>query len=351
MIDLGTMDLQVAEACNGLRYAYPLTSIAYVIAFSFNGPIWKKLLIIASAIPLAIFMNALRIGITGLLVDAYGIEAAQGFLHYFEGWVIFILCLAVLFGLVSLFGQVFGPHKTFMHCLAIDPPTKQPAPPVEKQLPLLTPSAKIAGGSLLIAGLLLALVPERTETIPVRVPLIVTPDKLGDWRGMDVAIDTRIIQQLRLTDYKLTRFSRPTDIQQVELYISYYESQRKGAAVHSPAACIPAGGWEIASLTQTTIAGVGRNGEDLPVNRVLIRKGHDRQLVYYWFDQRGEIMTSALQVKLSIFWDALTRGRTDGAMVRLAVDIPRGQSEFDADNKLADFARHIYPAVGMSLPQ
>ena len=351
MIDLGAMNLQVAEACNGLRYAYPLTSIAYIIAFSFKGPLWKKLAIIGSAIPLAILMNALRIGATGLLVDQFGLAAAEGFLHYFEGWVVFLLCLVVLFSVVALLGMVFGPHKAFLDCLAVDPPARMDAPPKEKWLPFWTNSAAIAGAVLVIAGLTVQFFPERTEKLPSRLPLVMVPDQLGAWRGRDTALDPAVLRSLRLTDYKLTNYSRAPTLPPVQLYVSYYASQRKGAAVHSPAACIPAGGWEIDSLSRAALPGMGREGTDLHVNRVLISKGTQRQLVYYWFDQRGQTLTSAFQVKTLIFWDALTKGRTDGAMIRLSVDIPRGRTVAQAEARLKDFARHAYPTLSASLPK
>ena len=49
------------------------------------------------AAPLTVFMNSVRIGMIGVLVNSYGIEHAEGFLHFFEGWVIFVACIGILF--------------------------------------------------------------------------------------------------------------------------------------------------------------------------------------------------------------------------------------------------------------
>ncbi len=82
-------------------------------------------------------------------------------------------------------------------------------------------------------------------------------------------------------------------------------------------------------------------GRPLRVNRTLIELGNDRQLVYYWFQQRGRILTNEFAVKWYIFWDALTRHRTDGAMVRLIVPLPPGGGEAAADERLTDLAAQV----------
>lgn len=97
IIDLGTYKLQVVEACSGLRYMYPLLSLSLILAFFFRVVMWKRVLIFVSAIPITIVMNSVRIGIIGMLVEYFGIEAAEGFLHDFEGWVIFLVCFFFLY--------------------------------------------------------------------------------------------------------------------------------------------------------------------------------------------------------------------------------------------------------------
>ena len=69
VIDLGVTLLQVAEACSGLRYLFPIMSFTYVFAVLYRGPLWQKLVLLALAVPVAVMMNAVRIGIIGILVD------------------------------------------------------------------------------------------------------------------------------------------------------------------------------------------------------------------------------------------------------------------------------------------
>ncbi len=84
VIDLGQYKLQVVEACSGLRYLYPLLSLGFLAAYLFQGRLWQRALVFLSTIPITIVMNSVRIGITGLMVDQWGIQAAEGFMHFFR---------------------------------------------------------------------------------------------------------------------------------------------------------------------------------------------------------------------------------------------------------------------------
>jgi EpsI family protein len=86
------------------------------------------------------------------------------------------------------------------------------------------------------------------------------------------------------------------------------------------------------------------------VNRALVELGSQRQLVYYWFLQRGRIITSEFVVKWYLFWDAVTRHRTDGAMVRLVTSVPLGSNEAAADRELTEFATRIAPQLPAYVP-
>ena len=112
--------LQVAEACSGLRYLFPIMSFTYVFAVLYRGPLWQKLVLLALAVPVAVMMNAVRIGIIGILVDRYGVAQAEGFLHVFEGWVVFLSCIAILFGLVKAMQWLVGDRRPLGEALDLD---------------------------------------------------------------------------------------------------------------------------------------------------------------------------------------------------------------------------------------
>ena len=97
VIDLGNYKLQVVEACSGLRYMFPLMSLSLILAYFFQVAIWKRVVMFLSAIPITILMNSFRIGAIGILSEYRGVGSADGFMHAFEGWFIFLCCLLLLF--------------------------------------------------------------------------------------------------------------------------------------------------------------------------------------------------------------------------------------------------------------
>ena len=96
VIDLGPVQLQVVEACSGIRYLLPLTSLALLCAYLFKDQMWKRVVLVLSSIPISIVVNGFRIGMIGVLVEWYGQGAAEGFYHLFEGWVLFMASLGLL---------------------------------------------------------------------------------------------------------------------------------------------------------------------------------------------------------------------------------------------------------------
>jgi exosortase D (VPLPA-CTERM-specific) len=97
VIDLGNYQLQVVEACSGLRYLFPLMGLSFICAYLYQVAFWKRAVVFLTSIPITIFMNSFRIGIIGVLVQYWGTSMAEGFIHDFEGWVVFMSCFAILF--------------------------------------------------------------------------------------------------------------------------------------------------------------------------------------------------------------------------------------------------------------
>jgi EpsI family protein len=136
----------------------------------------------------------------------------------------------------------------------------------------------------------------------------------------------------------------------VNLYVAYYASQRTGQSAHSPRSCLPGGGWRILDFGPHEVTGVRGNGAPLRVNRAIVQQGAERQLVYYWFQERGRDITSEYLVKWYLLEDAVTRNRTDGALVRLTTPLRVNEPAAMADARLARFAGLALPALESYLP-
>jgi EpsI family protein len=169
------------------------------------------------------------------------------------------------------------------------------------------------------------------------------------WRGTPDRLDREYLQLLQLDDYMLADYSQGTR-PPVNLYIAYYNAQTNGNSAHSPRACIPGDGWEIADFSQRELPLVRFKGLALRVNRAVITKGENRQLVYYWFQQRGRVATDEYVVKLQIFLDAVMRHRSDGAMVRLVARLRPGELESAGDAQLESFAATLAPRLDAYIP-
>jgi len=192
-------------------------------------------------------------------------------------------------------------------------------------------------------------VPNRTESNPERVDFDRFPVELGEWQGKVDRLESIYVDALKLDDSLIIDFDGPAG-ERVQLYAAYYGSQRKGASAHSPRSCLPGGGWELGPLSQRTIDGAQVAGQPLRVNRVVIRKGDHAQLVYYWFRQRGRVITNEYLVKWYLFQDAVLRNRTDGALVRLTTVVQKGQDIARADAYLSDLAGRVSKELGNFVP-
>lgn len=97
VIRLPAMSLEVVEACSGIRSLMALTSLGVVFVYFLESRLWKRIALVIATVPIAVAANALRIMGTGLLVQYWDPDKAQGFFHEFSGWVIFLFSLIMLY--------------------------------------------------------------------------------------------------------------------------------------------------------------------------------------------------------------------------------------------------------------
>jgi exosortase D (VPLPA-CTERM-specific) len=342
VIDLGVMQLMVAEACSGLRYLFPIMSFTYVFAVLYRGPLWLKLVLLASAVPLAILMNAVRIGAIGLLVDRFGIAQAQGFLHAFEGWAVFLSCIGILFLMARAMQRLAGDRRRLGEALDLD--FSGLGAELARVRGAEPSRALIAAACLtlaLSAGWLAA--PARAPAAVTRAPFAEFPRELAGWSGVTAALEPGVERVLAADDYFAALYRAPAEAQPVDLFLSYYRSQTDGDAIHSPEVCLPSAGWEVAAIEPVTVALPGARLATVRLNRAVIQKGLERQVVYYWFEGRGRHVTGDFAAKFYTVADSMRSGRSDGGLVRLITPIGRGETAADADARLTRF---LAAAVG-----
>jgi EpsI family protein len=202
---------------------------------------------------------------------------------------------------------------------------------------------------LVLIGVVLAasatLTESRPAARPLPLPFATFPRDLAGWRGVDAApLDPQVAAVLGADDY-LNRVYRDPQEGAVSVWVAFYGAQRHGDAIHSPANCLPGNGWTPVSHQRTQLRA---GGEQLPVNRYVVQKRGDRQVVTYWFQGRGRVVASEYANKALLLFDAVRLHRTDGALVRLVA--PVVASEAQADSVIEKFAAALQPQLARWIP-
>jgi exosortase D (VPLPA-CTERM-specific) len=348
VIDLGFTQLEVVDACSGLRYVIPLLLMGLLLAHCYRAALWKRVLLVLSTIPLSIITNSFRIASVGVLYPLWGQRVAEGFFHNFSGWIIFIASLALLLLEMWLLNKGFkgsgvGNRK------AEEEPVHESGGGKRGTTGLLRPVQFLGAVTILFVTIAAAHGIDSREKTPLVKKFSDLPLQVGQWSGVRSAMAQRFLDTLKLSDYTMIDY-RDADGNEIGLYMAYNARQRKGEATHSPATCLPGNGW-IFRETDTVSLPSMHGGTSMRVSRAIMEKSGRKQLAYFWFPQRGRILTSLYQVKLFNFWDALTRQRTDGALVRLITPVYGAETVADADARLQGFTRQVVPVLDEYLPK
>ncbi|RWR29826.1 VPLPA-CTERM-specific exosortase XrtD [Sinirhodobacter populi] len=335
IIDLGILKMHVAEACSGLRYLFPIMSFSYVFAVLYKGPWWHKAVLLIAAAPITVLMNSVRIAIAGWLVQYLGESHLEGFQHFFEGWVIFMASVLMLFLLAWMMLKLQDSPMSLTEALDLD--FSGLWPQLRRLERVEASKGMIAAALILVAAAAAWQIRPQPAPVPIdRAPFALFPRQLGEWNSypMDRLSDA-VAKSLGADDYYGASFMRGETEPRVEFFSAFYKDQTKGGT-HSPEICLPGSGWEIARLQRVDVAPeLGLPGS-YRLNRAVIQKGEAKMLVYYWFEQHGRHVAWDFEAKMLLLWDGFTIRRTDGALVRLTTPIAPGESEEHAEARLRD---------------
>ena len=200
-------------------------------------------------------------------------------------------------------------------------------------------------GVLLGASVLLHTMSHGEPVIPHQ-PLRDLPYTMENWKGQEQPIPEQIVQAVGVSDYTNRVYFQPTE-PPVQLYIGYYASQRTGATMHSPKNCLPGAGWEPISAGYATIPLT--TARQIVVNDYIIQKDLNKEMVLYWYQGRGRVIASEYAGKFWTVTDAISRNRTDGALVRLITPVDDGEAK--ARMRLIGFAQSLFPELEAIIPK
>lgn len=347
VIDLGFHKLQVAEACSGLRYLFPLTSIGFLFAFLYFRTWWKRVIFFISTLPIGILVNGFRLTATGLAASWFGISTIQGTLHEIEGFIVFGLCLIAIYYIKYLIDRLTGSNED-IEMGTVFCSFKKPL--WHGNFFTLLPLTVSVFTILSLGAIGLYTLNKRVDTMhSSRQEFSSFPLRFEDWKGIPKSLSGAELNSLRLTDYLLLDFSRDSTTIPINFYIAYYAAQRQGISVHSPEICLVGSGWEVLSRSQLEISLGSSTVKPLSVTRELIQRGDVKVIVYYWLREGSEDVTGNWLAKLILMKNAVNEGRTDASLIRLSARILTDNGEQKTESAMQDLLRKIYPILPIYL--
>ena len=177
------------------------------------------------------------------------------------------------------------------------------------------------------------------------------PLQLDSWQCRETQEMTEnVLDRLGVTDYLLCDFQSAEDSSVANVYVGYHASQTRNVGgkenmIHPPEHCLPGSGWDIIASDIVSPEWLP-NGE---IKRVVIAKGNQRSLVYFWYQSRGRVIAQNHEKIFYMFLDRASSRRTDGSLVRFTIPIIRGDEE-RAEETFRDLVRQISPLLPAYVP-
>jgi EpsI family protein len=201
---------------------------------------------------------------------------------------------------------------------------------------------------IMLMTMILLFFVRQSERIKPNKPFDTFPMKIGEWQGIPDKFDARIYDVLGVDDSVLANY-RSEKKGSVNLYVGFYQSQKEGDLIHSPKNCLPGAGWNI---TETSIESIDvsdkKENKTIDVIRLRLEKESQKQVVLYWFQSQGRIISSEYMQKIWLVIDSITKHRTDGSFVRLISPVMGDESQ--TLERMKEFAKEIFPYLTEYIP-
>jgi len=200
---------------------------------------------------------------------------------------------------------------------------------------------------LMVAGAFL-----HSRTGPERIPpyrqLSAFPLQAGEWLGTDVPISEDVLESLGKGDFLQRHYTRGESDPPLDLFLAFFPSQVAGNTVHSPQHCLPGWGW---SPVEHGLLRLSRpTGGTLTVNRYLVERAGNRDLVLYWYQSCGRVIASEYWAKFYLMINLIRWNRSDGGFVRIVTPVIPNEALSGAQQRAVAFADKIVPQLDAYIP-
>jgi len=342
ILDLGHTQLQVVDACSGLRYVLPLIALGILCAYFFQKNIWKRVVLVFLTLPIAVLMNGLRVSLTAILSQWISPKAAEGFFHGFSGWLVFLLS----FSLLMVFSYILKllPPKDVKKRQNVSNLYSNSAKThyKRKERGNIIPFTITVG--LLVVILVASLSTSTMPKIKLANGMAAFPLEFKGWKGTPGSIDPKILKKSGAEEaFQATYINDKNEI--VSIYIGYRGTpfMEGEEFFHSPTVCLPSSGWKVLKQEKHTIPDASPHYKEFVVRKMLVEKMGQRQLVYFWFQTKSKIAHIIFQNRFHLAMHALRRDNTYDLTVH--VYTPIEENERTAQNRLDNFIRDLEPIL------
>ncbi len=176
------------------------------------------------------------------------------------------------------------------------------------------------------------------------------PTQIGDWTGSDMPISQEELDILGPGEYLMRYYENASQPEPpITLYIPFFPTQKAGDTIHSPDHCLLGAGWF--PISRERIQLTRPDGSSIPVNRYVVTKSGDRQLVLYWFQAHGRVVASEWSAKYFLISDSIRMNRSDGGMVRLMTPMLDGESPDAAQARMMKLGSQLLPLLDSYIPR
>jgi EpsI family protein len=183
------------------------------------------------------------------------------------------------------------------------------------------------------------------ENAPARVSLDKLPQSLGAWRQhAEDKLSEGAARELGADDYVSRTYVNERGAYAF-VFIAYYASQRQRKTYHSPQNCLPGAGWTLGAHRFHSLGALPN-----AINEYVIEKNGEQMLAFYWYHGRGRVIANEYWGRWYTLRDAVARGRTDGALVRVIVPVMRGSDDAQARQAGWEFTQQLSPLLARYIP-
>lgn len=342
-IQLPGVTLEVATACSGVRFLLAIIAIGIPLAH-FTQKTWpRKIGLVGFAVLIAILANGLRVAMIGVWTSYYGAgDDPHGPFHVLQG--VFVSWI----GFIALFAGAWILSRRQTTARTSVSPHQQHGnqeSPISRDMPSMTdrdggarlmPPWVLAAILLLVTGSISYLA--HTTPLPLQHDLSTLPIVIGTWSGEAVSFDQEPFR-VRGTDQEVARRYHSADGRTITLYIGYFNAQEQDRELVNYRTS-----WDF-HRGETEITIPSESGGTHRVNQVLLRAGRDKDLAFFWYDLNGRMATGRYEAKLLTMWDALTRGRSNGAFILVFTPLTERGDPETSPTEIHLFIRDLLPIL------